>query len=301
MVSHVRLALRPSSTCAFGFPSVRKSKLKSKGVLRVLPWRYALNEHNPHQNMGTAVLRGVVITAILALMAVGSCVARAEDCGEDCQTRVLAGAAGGAAAKTGTDLTAVAEGGAFRTHEGSVYTGTRKGSGSTYSAGDTDVGSTTRDPAIRGREKGTEIRTTHHIKSADPADLTRVELAVQQRLQNTSRLAVPPGGAVPSTPRVDGAADEIVEAIRRGAASTVHDLRTASEKVLTECTARPKSCASLGRALTAGGVMVIGAAALVPDPTDMVLVPWCDSGTVKCADGTAQCRNVGCNQNGGNR
>lgn len=253
-----------------------------------------MNEHNPHQNMGTAVLRGVTLTAILAFLAVGSCVARAEDCAEDCTTRVLTGAAGGAAIKTGTDLTAVAEGGTFRTHEGTVYTGTRKGSGSTYSAGDTDVGSTTRDPAVRGREKGTEIRTTHHVKSADPADLTRVELAVQQRLQNTSRLAVPPGGAVPTTPRVEGAADEIVEAIRRGAVSTVHDLRTASEKVLTECTTRPKSCTYLGRALTVGGAAVVGAAVMVPDPTDILLVPWCDSGTVKCADGTSQCRNVGC-------
>ena len=137
----------------------------------------------------------------------------------------------GAAAKTGMDLTAAAEGGSFRTHEGTVYTGTRKGSGSTYSAGDTDVGSTTRDPAVRGREKGTEIRTTHSIKSAD---LTRVELAVQQRLQTTSRPAVPPGGVSPSTPRVEGAADEIIEAVRRGATSTVHDLRTLPEKVASE-------------------------------------------------------------------
>lgn len=253
------------------------------------------------QEVGESILRGFAVMAVFVVLLVGSCVARAEDCGEECQARVLSSAAGGAAAKTGMDLTAAAEGGSFRTHEGSVYTGTRKGSGSTYSAGDTDVGSTTRDPAIRGREKGTEIRTTHHIKSADPADLTRVELAVQQRLQNTSRPAVPPGGAVPSTPRVEGAADEIIEAVRRGATSTVHDLRTLPEKVATECVSRAKTCASLGRALTAGGAMVVGAAVLLPDPTDMVLVPWCDSGTVKCADGTAQCRNVGCNQNGGNQ
>lgn len=272
--------------------------MKSKGVLQVLPWRYALNEHNPHQ-MGAAVLRGVVITAILAFLTVGSCVARAEDCKEDCRTRVLAGAAGGAAAKTGTDLAAVAETAAFRPHEGTVYTGVRNGSGSTYSAGDTDIGSTTRAPALRGQEKGTEIRTTHQIKSADPADLTRVERAVQQRLDNTSRLAVPPGGVVPSTPRVDEAADEIVEAVRRGATSTAHDLRTVSEKIATECASHAKTCASLGRVLTIGGAAVVGAAALVPDPSDILLVPWCDTGSIKCADGTSQCRNVGCNQNGG--
>lgn len=259
-----------------------------------------MTEYNPHQ-MGSAVLRGIIITAVLAFLAAGSCVARAEDCEGDCPTRVLAGAAGGAAAKTGMDLKAVADVGAFRAHEGTVYTGVRKEDGSTFSAGDTDVGSTTRDPALRGREKGTEVRTTHHIKSADPADLTRVELAVQQRLQNTSRLAVPPGRVAPSTPRVEGTADEIVEAIRRGASSTTHDLRTLPEKIATECASHAKTCASLGRALTIGGAAVVGAAALVPDPTDMLLVPWCDTGSVKCADGTAQCRNVGCNQNGGNR
>ncbi len=237
----------------------------------------------------------------MAFLAVGSCLARAEECEGDCRTRVLAGAAGGAATKTGMDLTAAAETASFRTHEGSVYTGVRKGDGSTYSAGDTDVGSTTRDPALRGREKGTEIRTTHQIKSADPADLTRVELAVQQRLQNTSRFAVPPGGAAPSTPRVDRAADEIVGAIRRGATSTAHDLRTLPEKIATECASHAKTCASLGRVLTVGGAAVVGAAALVPDPSDILLVPWCDTGSIQCADGTAQCRNVGCNQNGGNR
>ena len=259
-----------------------------------------MTEHNPHQ-MGSAVLRGIIITAVLAFLAAGSCVARAEDCEGDCPTRVLAGAAGGAAAKTGTDLAAVAETAAFRPHEGTVYTGVRNGSGSTYSAGDTDIGSTTRAPALRGQEKGTEIRTTHQIKSADPADLTRVERAVQQRLQNTSRLAVPPGGVVPSTPRVDEAADEIVEAVRRGATSTAHDLRTLPEKIATECASHAKTCGALSRVVTASGALVIGAAVMLPDPTDMLLVPWCDTGSVKCADGTAQCRNVGCNQNGGNR
>lgn len=252
------------------------------------------------QQVGNSLLKGFALTAVLAFLAVGSCLARAEECEGDCRTRVLAGAAGGAAAKTGMDLTAAAETASFRTQEGTVYTGVRNGGGSTYSAGDTDVGSTTRDPALRGREKGTEIRTTHHIKSADPADLTRVELAVQQKLPNSSRLAVPPGGAVPSTPRTESAADEIVEAVRRGATSTAHDLRTLPEKIVTECASHAKTCASLGRAFTVGGAMIVGAAALVPDPTDILLVPWCDSGTVKCADGTAQCRNVGCNQNGGN-
>lgn len=253
------------------------------------------------QEFGGTLLKGFALTVVLALLAFGSCVARAEDCEGDCPTRVLVGAAGGAAAKTGMDLTAAAETASFRTHEGTVYTGVRNGNGSTYSAGDTDVGSTTREPAVRGREKGTEIRTTHSIKSADPADLTRVELAVQQRLQNTSRLAVPPGGAAPSTPRTESAADEIVEAVRRGATSTSHDLRTLPEKIATECASHTKACASLGRVLTVGGAAAVGAAVLFPDPTDILLVPWCDTGSVKCLDGTSQCRNVGCNQNGGNR
>lgn len=251
------------------------------------------------QEVGSSLLKGFALTAVLAFLAVGSCLARAEECESDCRTRVLAGAAGGAAAKTGMDLTAAAETASFRTHEGTVYTGVRNGSGSTYAAGDTDIGSTTRAPALRGQEKGTDIRTTHQIRSADPADLTRVERAVQQRLQNTSRLAVPPGGVVPSTPRVESAADEIVGAIRKGATSTAHDLRTLPEKIATECASHTKACASLGRALTIGGAAVVGAAALVPDPTDILLVPWCDTGSVKCADGTSQCRNVGCNQNGG--
>jgi hypothetical protein len=248
------------------------------------------------QDAGESILRGFSIMLFLALLLLGSCPARAEDCGEECKSRVVAGALGGAAAKTGTDLSAVAADQSLRTHEGTVYTGTRKGSGSTYTAGDTDVGSTTRDPAIRGRDKGTEIRTTHQIKSADPADLTRVELAVQQRLPNSSRPAVPPGGVVTSTARVEGAADEIVDALRRGATATAHDLRTIPEKIATECASHAKVCSSLGRALTVGGAAIIGAAALVPDPTDIVLVPWCDSGTVVCADGTSQCRNVGCKE-----
>ena len=251
------------------------------------------------QKAGEGILRGLSLVLLLALLLLGSCPARAEDCGEECRSRVVAGALGGAAAKTGTDLIAVAEDQSLRAHEGTVYTGTRKGSGSTYTAGDTDVGSTTRDPALRGREKGTEIRTTHHVRSADPADLARVELAVQQRLHNTSRPAVPPGGVVPSTARVEGTADEIVDAIRIGATSTAHDLRTIPEKIATECASHAKVCSSLGRALTFGGAAIVGAAALVPDPTDILLVPWCDSGSVKCADGTSQCRNVGCSQNGG--
>lgn len=240
---------------------------------------------------GRAHIFGIGMAVALLAYALFSSLCRADE--GDPQTRVALGAAGSALVVEGSHVVTTANS-TVPVYEGTVYTGTRKGGSSTYSPGDTDIGSTTRNAAVRGREKGTRIVTEHRVTSVDPADLTRVERGVQARVPNTSRPAVPPNGASMSTPATERAADDIVEAIRRGATSTAHDLRTIPQRVASECAARPKACANAGKAMMAGGAALVAGALLIPDPTDIVLVEWCDNGHETCPDGTRQCRNLKC-------
>ena len=233
------------------------------------------------------------VAGLLGALALGRFAFAEDSCGKDCQARVLAGAAGSTTATAGAVISQVPDL-VQPPYEGNVYTGTRKGSGSTYSVGDPDVGSTTRDPAIRGREKGTKIETSHRVISNDPDDLARVERALQNRVPNTSRPATVPGGRPLTTPRTAAAADDIAQALSRGATETVQDLRSLSGKAASACASHPNVCKNAGRALTAAGAAVVAGAMLIPDPSDIVLVDWCDAGTEVCPDGTRQCRNTKC-------
>lgn len=240
---------------------------------------------------GRAHLFWIGVAAALLVYALFGRLCRADE--GDTKTRVVVSATGSILAVEGSHVVNTANS-TISVYEGTVYTGTRKGGSSTYSPGDTDIGSTTRDAAVRGREKGTRIVTEHRVISVEHEDLTRVERGVQARVPNTSRPAVPPNGASLSTPATERAADDIVEAIRRGATSTAHDLRTIPQKFASECASHPKVCANAGKAMMAGGAALVAGALLIPDPTDIVLVEWCDNGHETCPDGTRQCRNLKC-------